>query len=187
MGEEHLTSPPINCSGHDGIHLRFMRWLGVEAPTVDHAYVRVSTDNVNWTTIWQNGCTLADNLWMPVEIDLSPWADGHPTIYLRWTMGPTNGSFAYCGWNIDDVKLISYSCQSYLCGDANGDEITDISDAVVIINYIFVGGNPPDPMLSGDANCDEIVDVSDAVWIVNYVFIGGNQPCDTDGNGVPDC
>jgi agmatine/peptidylarginine deiminase len=74
-----------------------------------------------------------------------------------------------------------------LCGDANGDEIVNVSDAVHIINYIFIGGDPPDPPEAGDCNCDENCNISDAVWIINYVFINGNMPCDTSGDGQPDC
>jgi len=76
---------------------------------------------------------------------------------------------------------------SYICGDANGDQITDISDAVHIINYIFLGTPPPQPPEAGDANCDSIVDISDAVWLVNFVFAGGNAPCDVDGDSIPEC
>jgi hypothetical protein len=76
---------------------------------------------------------------------------------------------------------------TYICGDANGDHIVNVSDAVAIINYVFVSGDPPDPIESGDCNCDDLCNVSDAVWIINYVFVGGNDPCDTDGDGEPDC
>jgi hypothetical protein len=75
----------------------------------------------------------------------------------------------------------------YTRGDANGDGIVNVSDAVAIINYVFVGGDPPDPIEAGDCNCDDVVNVSDAVWIINYVFVGGNTPCDIDGDGIPDC
>jgi hypothetical protein len=75
----------------------------------------------------------------------------------------------------------------YKCGDANADENVNVSDAVWIVNYVFIGGDQPDPLESGDANCDGSVNVSDAVWIVNYVFIGGNSPCDPNNDGVPDC
>jgi hypothetical protein len=75
----------------------------------------------------------------------------------------------------------------YICGDANGDQGVNVSDAVFIINYVFIGGDPPDPLESADANCDGGVNVSDAVYIINYVFIGGTSPCDPDGDDVPDC
>jgi FG-GAP-like repeat/Bacterial Ig-like domain/Dockerin type I domain/FG-GAP repeat len=81
------------------------------------------------------------------------------------------------------AAYIAYSA----CGDANSDDVVNVSDAVWIINYVFVGGEPPDPLSVGDANCDGVCNVSDAVWIINYVFVGGNEPCDTDGDTVPDC
>ncbi len=77
--------------------------------------------------------------------------------------------------------------QSYICGDANSDGNVNVSDAVYIINYIFIGGNPPDPLEAGEVNCDGNVNVSDAVWIINYIFIGGKAPCDIDGDSEPDC
>jgi Dockerin type I domain len=73
-----------------------------------------------------------------------------------------------------------------MCGDANGDGVVNVSDAVWIINYVFVGGGPPLPRLAcGDANSDGMVNVSDAVWIINYVFVGGGPPGDcTPGSPV---
>jgi subtilisin family serine protease len=69
-----------------------------------------------------------------------------------------------------------------LRGDANGDEVVDVSDAVYIINYAFVPGSPaPDTFCGGDANNDDSIDVSDAVFVVNYAFIQGApepEPCD---------
>jgi hypothetical protein len=67
----------------------------------------------------------------------------------------------------------------YLCGDASGDTKVNVSDAVYIINYVFVPGSPgPDPFEAGDASCDTKVNVSDAVYIINYVFVPGSPaPC----------
>jgi len=86
-----------------------------------------------------------------------------------------------------NADTLSFMVSTYLCGDGNHDGQVNISDAVWIINYVFVGGNPPNPLDSGDANCDGTVNISDAVWIINYVFVGGNIPCDTDGDSIPDC
>jgi hypothetical protein len=65
-----------------------------------------------------------------------------------------------------------------ICGDANGDETVNVSDAVYIINYVFVSGPLPVPLACGDANSDGTVNVSDAVYIINYVFVGGGAPED---------
>ena len=73
-------------------------------------------------------------------------------------------------------------CQSEcegLCGDANGDDGVNIADGVWIINYIFAGGLPPQPILAcGDANTDGGVNIADGVWIINYIFAGGDPPGD---------
>jgi agmatine deiminase len=95
---------------------------------------------------------------------------------------------AYDGYAYVSGPTCSFTTElDYICGDANGDEEVNVSDAVSIINYVFAGGNPPDPIESGNVNCDTEVNVSDAVWIINYVFVGGNIPCDTDGDDIPDC
>jgi len=81
----------------------------------------------------------------------------------------------------------SYIIECPVCGDANYDRSVNVSDAVLIINYVFAGGQPPYILAAGDPNCDEACNVSDAVAIINYVFAGGYDPCDTDGDGTPDC
>nr|NIT55330.1 hypothetical protein [Fodinibius sp.]NIY23914.1 hypothetical protein [Fodinibius sp.] len=70
---------------------------------------------------------------------------------------------------------IAYACD-YICGDANGDQAINVSDAVSIINYVFAGGDQPYPFAAGDANGDGNCNISDAVFIINYVFIGGSAP-----------
>ena len=75
----------------------------------------------------------------------------------------------------------------YICGDANDDGHLNITDAVFIIRFVFAGGAPPSHWEAADMNCDASVNLSDAVWMINYIFIGGNEPCDTDGDGLPDC
>lgn len=87
---------------------------------------------------------------------------------------------------------ISQPCQGK-CGDANNDNSVNVSDAVYVINFVFVGGAHPLPILAcGDANGDGSINVSDAVYIINYVFVGGASPgnCspgDPDWNGEDCC
>ena len=105
LPERHLTSTAIDCSALGGVSVKFRRWLNVEQPAYDHASFRVSNDGVDWTTVWSNGAEITDTAWMPVEYDISAVADGQATVYLRWTMGTTDGSWQYSGWNVDDVEI----------------------------------------------------------------------------------
>lgn len=65
----------------------------------------------------------------------------------------------------------------YICGDANGDRVANVGDAVFIINYVFKQGAIPEPLEAGDANCDGIANVADAVYLINFVFKEGPGPC----------
>ena len=106
LPERHLTSTAMDCSDHHGVRLRFRRWLGVEHPSYDHASVRVSSDGVGWTTVWTNDSEIADTSWVEMDLDIGAIADGESEVFLRWTMGSTDGGWTYCGWNIDDVELL---------------------------------------------------------------------------------
>ncbi len=85
------------------------------------------------------------------------------------------------------AKDVNCTASAYICCDVTGDENVNVSDAVFITNYVFIGGTPPDPVEVGDCTCDDNCNISDAVAIINYVFIGGYEPCDPNNDGIPDC
>lgn len=80
--------------------------------------------------------------------------------------------------SVTDSKEVSLEVTpaSYVYGDAGGDGVTNISDCVYIIAYVFSGGPAPTPMVAGDANGDCVVGVSDVVYLVAYIFGGGPAP-----------
>jgi hypothetical protein len=112
-----------------------------------------------------------------------------PNYRLQGTLDQTG-----IGWSSSDqYQMHSGYWQSFeqapiLCGDANSDNEVNVSDAVYIINYIFIPGSPaPDPIESGEVNCDGSLNISDAMWLILYIFQDGNDPCDSNGDGIPDC
>ncbi|MDX2474810.1 MAG: FlgD immunoglobulin-like domain containing protein [Candidatus Krumholzibacteria bacterium] len=105
MAETHMVTTSIDCSNLSATSLRFWRWLNVEQSAYDHASVAVSNDSINFTTVWANGAELAETAWTQVSYDISAVADGQSTVFVRWTMGTTDGSWEYSGWNIDDVEI----------------------------------------------------------------------------------
>ena len=115
MAESHLTTTSIDCSAMQGTVLRFWRWLNVEQPTWDHAYLRVSANGgASWTQVWTNTAELTDAGWTQVSYDISALVDGQPNVQIRWTMGTTDGSWQFSGWNLDDVELLALP--SYVAG-----------------------------------------------------------------------
>lgn len=100
------TTPAIDCSGRENVTLSFQRWLGIEDSQFDRAFLQVSNNGSNWTTVWENpNSTVDDGAWVPVEYDISAVADGQTTVFIRWGIGATDGSWQYCGWNLDNVVV----------------------------------------------------------------------------------
>ena len=106
----YLTSTAMDCTGRDVVILSFWRWLGVEQPLYDRASILVSTNGSTWQEVWTNPTEIADYEWVYQEFDISEIAANEPVVYIRWAMGETDGSWVYCGWNIDDVQLSTISC-----------------------------------------------------------------------------
>jgi hypothetical protein len=61
-------------------------------------------------------------------------------------------------------------------GDANSDLTVSMADIVYLVNYLFKGGPPPNPLWKGDANGDCTVNISDTVYLVAYLYKGGPPP-----------
>jgi len=161
LPEMNITTPAINCAALIDTKLSFYRWLGVGAPP-DHAYIRVSDNGTAWINVWQNQGMIYDGAWVHQEYDISGWADGRPTVYVRWVMGTTDQFwFHFCGWNVDDVSVwgVDVNGCPYPVGDLNCDSTVDFGDInpfVLFLSNFSVwqqtyAGCPPE---SGDINGD---------------------------------
>ncbi len=60
-------------------------------------------------------------------------------------------------------------------GDANCDEMIDVSDLIYLVDYSFSSGPAPDPN-GGDVNGDGTIDIADVIYLVEYSFNGGPPP-----------
>ncbi len=168
---QYLTSTPIDCSNLSRVELRFMRWLGVESASYDHASIQASVDGIQWTTVWQHtGSAISDVAWSGQSFDLSAIADGQASLRLRWGMGPTDGSVTYPGWNIDDVEiwgLTSHPCAGALPGDVNLDGSIDGIDVQAFVDVVMdIGGSQLERRCAADANLDGTADTEDVASFV---------------------
>jgi C1A family cysteine protease len=99
----YLDSPSIDCSGREGVHLRFNRWLTMEEAIYDEA-----TIEVNGTEIWSNPQygNLVDQTWVPVVYDISALADNNPDVRVRFTLS-SDDALRLGGWTIDDFEIVA--------------------------------------------------------------------------------
>lgn len=100
-------------------------------------------------------------------VHFTAWPDS-----LKLEMVRTDGSVG------DSLVCNAQEKPPALCGDASGDGLIDLGDAVYLLNYLFRGDPAPDPLWTGDCNCDEIVDLGDVVYLLNYLFKDGPPPCE---------
>ena len=63
---------------------------------------------------------------------------------------------------------------AFLRGDANQDQVVDISDPTFILEELYRGGTPSSCDDASDANDDGTVDLSDPIAILSRLFLGGS-------------
>lgn len=101
--DEWLKSPAIDCSGLSNTVLSFWRYANFE-PNWDEAYVQISTDGVSFTNLPSEPLYPQDDGWVHRIINISSYADGQPTVYIRFRSISDNLQ-TYSGWNIDDFSI----------------------------------------------------------------------------------
>ncbi|MEK6953695.1 MAG: S8 family serine peptidase [Candidatus Micrarchaeota archaeon] len=100
-------------------------------------------------------------------------------------------AMAYFGFSVDSITdksarnllvanaidwLGSFSIKPPECGDINSDGLRDIFDVVLLINYVFRNGAPPQPLWIGDLDANGVHDIFDVVHLINHVFRGAPEP-----------
>ena len=156
------------------------QFTGVNPPTLSWAgegqYDYQFASDIEFENIIQSGSVDINRVSLA-----EPLEDTDSTAYY-WRIKPAGAGDYECLYVLNMVSGYSGNC-----GDANGDSFINISDAVYIVNYVFLGGEAPEPLSVADVNCDTKTNISDAVYLILYVFANGNDPCDTNGDTIPDC
>jgi DNA-binding beta-propeller fold protein YncE len=65
---------------------------------------------------------------------------------------------------------------TFVRGDFNRDEHLDISDAVAVLGYLFLGERPSACLDAADADDDGELAITDAIHALDYLFLGGDAP-----------
>ena len=79
-------------------------------------------------------------------------------------------------------KCVNYTCEfipqgiPFNRGDINVDGAINLSDAIYLLQGLFLGGPPPSCQDAADVNDDGAVNLSDPIYLLNALFLGGPQP-----------
>ena len=120
-----------------------------------------SSGNEVWVARYDSAKAMPDHGWS-LDIDASG------NVYVAGTVsGFEEGTD-------EDFLIMKYV--QFLRGDATGDGSIDVADVMRLINYVFIGGSPPQPPQAGDVNCDGQIDTADVIFLINYLFLGGSLP-----------
>jgi len=152
-------SPMLDAYYYQNMNLYFYRWLNVDG--LDSAYVEVSQDNgQTWQTLWQNGSAMVMDKWEQSSLGLQSYINRTDSVRVRFSLGGTDDSWTFSGWNIDNVVVTGdYISQDVGVTDwiypISGCGHTD-NDSVVVVVTNF----------GGDATKDSIP--------LSYTFNGGD-------------
>jgi hypothetical protein len=61
-------------------------------------------------------------------------------------------------------------------GDASGDSLVTVADAVFLVNYLYRQGSEPCICEAADANGDCLINLGDLVYVLGYLFRDGPDP-----------
>lgn len=165
------TSPPVNCSAVTDVELSYWRWLNVESPSYDHAYIQVSNNGSTWTTVWENTGQVSDSGWFNHKVNISAVAGSQANVRVRFGIGPTDSSWQFAGWCIDDFELRELpSTTKLVC-----------TDFVIISPYTVGSQNDPAVYTGTQASFEVTVNNTTAnnITVTNFVvnvtnFTNGN-------------
>jgi hypothetical protein len=149
------------------------------APHFWFAMIASGSEDQYW---WESNRVLLTTLTLKLEdimtvcLDTCWWP--YPS-HLEWIPERSFGKIPRPGMGDPNSFEVCFSIRraDFICGDANGNGVVDVSDVVYLISYLFIGGDPPVPMQAGDVNLDGVVDSADVVYLINYLFKGGPPPC----------
>jgi len=65
---------------------------------------------------------------------------------------------------------------TWLSGDLNNDHAVDISDVIIMVDFMFNDGNDIQPHLRGDVDGNCALDIADLVYLVEFAFSDGPAP-----------
>ena len=101
-----LTTMAIDCSRRENVTLQF--WSHIYVTSNYEIVFEVSNDQSTWHNLFTASGSITNNSWVERNYDISQWADGESTVYIRWAMNNPTSTYSQWGGGglaIDDVTI----------------------------------------------------------------------------------
>ncbi len=153
------TTNPATNPTNSGVPTDIVQRLGLQMPQTSNG--PRAGEQINWDVIASGGGPMSST-----------------NFVLDGTLGqPIAGESSSPNFALNAGYWQNFAAADFICGDVDGSNQIDITDAVFLVNYIFASGAAPDPLERGDVDCSNQIDITDAVYLVNYIFASGAAPC----------
>jgi hypothetical protein len=76
----------------------------------------------------------------------------------------------------EDGLVVCCRNAPFIRGDCASDRQINITDPIVALNFLFLGGDEPNCLNACDTNDDNLLNITDPIVLLSFLFLGGPPP-----------
>ncbi|MBI4606887.1 MAG: PKD domain-containing protein, partial [Planctomycetes bacterium] len=166
--------------------LRYREAAGASARSVTGADVELPGA---WVRISRRGGTVVGES----SSDGTSWSelgrvalDLPPALVAGVATAARSSTGVRCAARVCGITLEAKPALAFRRGEANQDGKVDISDAVSILQWLFLGEAEPGCLSAADVDGDKAVNITDPIYLLTHLFLGGPSPPEPFATCGPD-
>jgi hypothetical protein len=108
------------------------------------------------------------------------------TAASEWRDNSVPGSWrasAAAGGSPGTVEGVEPAESRFRRGDTDADGRIDLSDALVVLGYLYLGAGEPACREAGDTDSDGMIELDDPIFLLRHLFLGDQTPIPFPGPG----
>ncbi len=132
--------------------------------------IALPANNVEGLPQGTYGNACCDGYW----VMLKPLARGPHHIEIEGVLGNLESP----EFEVRITYLISAEESMFMRGDVDANGRVEINDPILVLNWLFLGGEEPLCQDAADAEDSGDASIGDAIYLLNYLFLSGDPPED---------
>jgi hypothetical protein len=128
---------------------------------------------------WRNGDSY-DGLSIYRDLEIAASLEGTATAWLDEDVDPRPSFYRVVGRKGGAASAgaicVPRFPKEFIRGDVEENGFINISDAIAVLSYLFIGGKKPSCPDTADVTDDGIVNITDPIALLGYLFLSGKAP-----------